>query len=66
MLASLPPLQRGRGGAAITGHPLLRLYSLCARLELYVSHQLWASLSRCASCYMCLKMRHLLQHASLP
>ena len=54
MLASLPPLQRGRGGAAITGHPLLRLYSLCARLELYVSHQLWASLSRCASCHMCL------------
>ena len=45
--ASLPGIQRSsKAGAAITGHPLLRLYSLCARLEVYASHQTWASLTR--------------------
>ena len=31
---------------AVTGHARLRLFTLCSRLEMYVSRDLWPSLTR--------------------
>ena len=43
--ASLPFICNPTGDE-ITGHARLRLYTLCCRLEMYVSRELWLSLAR--------------------